>query len=160
MIILIMYIAIFVGAFLVVSYFQRGQEKKGFNSLKTVTFGDESAVSPNRAAAIISVVTIFLIWGAFTDSKLVPLHVPGPFVGDTSFTYTAKNAAGETDEGEVKILVHRIGEKPEKPEVTVLSALKPLSSRPRWRYETTRKAPTKIAMYMVNIIMRLPPHVP
>jgi len=117
MIILTMYIVIFVGAFLVVSYFQRGKEEKGFNALKTVTFGDESAVSPNRAAAIISVLTIFLIWGAFTDSRLVPLHVPGPFVGETSFTYTAKNAAGDTDDAEVQILVHRIGEKPEKPEV-------------------------------------------
>jgi len=117
MIILSMYIAIFVGAYFIVSFFQRGKESKGFNSLKTVTFGDESAVTPNRAAAFISVITIFLIWGAFTDSKLVPLHVTGPFVGDTSFTYTAKNAAGETDEANVNIVVHKIGEKPDKPEV-------------------------------------------
>ena len=117
MIILSMYIAIFVGAFFIVSLLQRGKEEKGFNSLKTVTFGDESAVTPNRAAAIISVVTIFLIWGAFTDSKLVPIHVSGPFIGDTSFTYTAQNAAGETSEATVNIRVHRIGDKPEKPEV-------------------------------------------
>ncbi len=117
MIILSMYIAIFVGAFVVVSFFQRGKENKGFNSLKTVTFGDESAVTPNRAAAFISVITIFLIWGAFTDSKLVPFHVSGPFVGDTSFTYTAKNAAGETADGIVSIRVHKIGDKPETPEV-------------------------------------------
>ena len=52
MIILLMYIVIFVVAFLLVSYFQRGRQSKGFNSLKTVTFGDESAVSPNRAAAV------------------------------------------------------------------------------------------------------------
>ena len=117
MIILSMYIAIFAGAYFIVSFFQRGKESKGFNSLKTVTFGDESAVTPNRAAAFISVITIFLIWGAFTGSKLVPLHVTGPFVGETSFTYTAKNAAGETDEASVSIVVHRIGEKPDKPEV-------------------------------------------
>jgi taurine transport system permease protein len=77
MIILSMYIAIFAVAYFIVSYIQRGNENKGFNSLKTVTFGDESAVVPNRAAAFISVITIFLIWGAFTDSKLVPFHVPG-----------------------------------------------------------------------------------
>ena len=117
MIILSMYIAIFAAAYFIVSYFQKGKENKGFNSLKTVTFGDESAVSPNRAAAIISVVTIFLIWGAFTDSKLVPFHVPGPFIGDTEFTYTAKNAAGDSEVGNVSIRVHRIGDKPEKPEV-------------------------------------------
>ncbi|UCH38802.1 MAG: ABC transporter permease subunit [Gammaproteobacteria bacterium] len=117
MIILSMYIAIFVGAYFVVTFFQRGKENKGFNALKTVTFGDESAVTPNRSAAFVSVITIFLIWGAFTDSKLVPFHVSGPFVGDTSFTYTAKNAAGETADGTVSIRVHKIGDKPDKPEV-------------------------------------------
>jgi taurine transport system permease protein len=117
MIILSMYIAIFAVAYFIVSYIQRGNENKGFNSLKTVTFGDESAVVPNRAAAFISVITIFLIWGAFTDSKLVPFHVPGPFIGDTEFTYTAINAAGESQQGNVSIRVHRIGDKPEKPEV-------------------------------------------
>ncbi len=122
MIILSMYVAIFVGAYLVVSFLQRGKENRGFNSLKTVTFGDESAVMPNRTAAFISVITIFLIWGAFTDSKLVPFHVSGPFVGDTSFTYTAKNAAGETADGIVNIRVHKIGDKPEKPEITANSS--------------------------------------
>ena len=117
MIIFSMYIAIFAAAYFVVSYLQSGTKKKGFNSLKTVTFGDESAVVPNRAAAFISVITIFLIWGAFTDSKLVPFHVSGPFIGDTAFTYTAKNAAGETQQGNVSIRVHRIGDKPDKPDV-------------------------------------------
>jgi len=117
MIIFSMYIAIFAAAYFVVSYLQSGTKKKGFNSLKTVTFGDESAVVPNRAAAFISVITIFLIWGAFTDSKLVPFHVSGPFIGDTAFTYTAKNAAGETQQGNVSIRVHRIGVKPDKPDV-------------------------------------------
>ena len=115
MIILTMYIAIFAIAFFAVSFLQRGKQPKGFNSLKTVTFGDESAVVPNRAAAFISVITIFLIWGAFTGSKLVPIHVPGPFVGETSFTYTAKNAAGSTEDATVTVLVHKIGEEPDKP---------------------------------------------
>jgi taurine transport system permease protein len=112
-----MYIAIFTGAYFIVSYLQRGKPAQGFNSLKTVTFGDESAVIPNRAAAFISVITIFLIWGAFTNSNFVPFHVSGPFVGDTSFTYTARNAAGDTDDASVNVLVHYIGDKPDKPEV-------------------------------------------
>ena len=117
MIILAMYIAIFAAAYFLVSYIQRGNKSKGFNSLKTVTFGDESAVVPNRAAAFISVLTIFLIWGAFTNSKLVPFHVSGPFIGDTEFTYTAQNAAGESQKGNVSIRVHRIGDKPDKRDV-------------------------------------------
>ncbi len=117
MIILSMYVGIFVVAYFAVSFITRGREDKGFNALKTVTFGDESAVTPNRSAAFISVITIFLIWGAFTDSKLVPFHVSGPFIGETSFTYTATNAAGDEDQGEVQIIVHRIGEKPDAPTV-------------------------------------------
>ncbi len=118
MIILSLYIAIFVGAFFAVRFIQHGRsDLTGINKLKTVTFGDESAVSPNRYAAIISVITIFLIWGAFTGSKLVPLHMPGPFVGETSFTYTARNAAGETDDATVTVIVHPIGEKPDDPAI-------------------------------------------
>ena len=71
-----------------------------FTSLKTVTFGDESAVTPNRAASIISIIAIFAIWGSFTGSKLTPIHVPGPFIGELSFEYTAMNASGETDDAE------------------------------------------------------------
>ena len=117
MIFLVVYVAIFIIAFAVVSYIQRGKEPQGFNSLKTVTFGDESAVVPNRAAAFISVIAIFLMWGSFTGSKLVPIHVPGPFIGETSFTYTAKNAAGETGQGTVSVIVHEIGKKPDDPAV-------------------------------------------
>jgi taurine transport system permease protein len=79
--------------------------RNDFTSLKTVTFGDESAVRPDRAASVISILALFLIWGAFTGSKFVPLHVPGPFIGDTSFTYTATNAR-VVDEGKVSIIVH------------------------------------------------------
>ena len=87
-----------------------------FTSLKTVTFGDESAVSPNRAASIISVFSIFLIWAAFTGSKLIPFHVPGPFIGELSFEYTAMNSLGETDDAEVIITVYDVqtGEIPDK----------------------------------------------
>ncbi|SVD63869.1 uncharacterized protein METZ01_LOCUS416723, partial [marine metagenome] len=87
-----------------------------FTSLKTVTFGDESAVSPNRAASIISVFSIFLIWAAFTGSKLIPFHVPGPFIGELGFSYTAMNSLGETDDAEVTITVYDVqtGEIPDK----------------------------------------------
>ncbi|MGO4915151.1 ABC transporter permease [Pseudogemmobacter sp. W21_MBD1_M6] len=118
MIILLMYIAIFVIAFFSVKFLARRMTRvSDFTSLKTVTFGDESAVTPNRAASVISVVSIFLIWGAFTGSKLTPIHAPGPFMGATTFTYTATNAAGQTDDATVRVLVHRLGETPAIPAV-------------------------------------------
>nr|VFJ97197.1 MAG: taurine transport system permease protein [Candidatus Kentron sp. H]VFJ97797.1 MAG: taurine transport system permease protein [Candidatus Kentron sp. H]VFK02972.1 MAG: taurine transport system permease protein [Candidatus Kentron sp. H] len=86
-------------------------------SLKTVTFGDESAVAANRAASVISVVTIFLIWGAFTGSSLVPFHAPGPYVGETSFTYRAVDARGETDEAVIHVRVHPVGEEVDLPAI-------------------------------------------
>ena len=85
-----------------------------FGSLKTVTFGDESAIRPDRAASVISVLTIFLIWGAFTGSNYVPVHVPGPFIGTLSFSYTAQNPAGETDTAVVHVLVHDAGVRSEE----------------------------------------------
>ena len=114
-----LYIAIFVIAFVVVRYIVgRAAAKQDFTSLKTVTFGDESAVTPNRIASVISVVTIFLIWGAFTGSKITPLHMPGPFMGDTSFSYTALNSAGETATATVTVRVHPLNQKPDPPEVS------------------------------------------
>ena len=117
MAILIFYIIIFVAAFYVVKIatsFTKSQDD--FTSLKTVTFGDESAVTPNRAASFISVIAIFAIWAAFTGSKLIPIHVPGPFVGDLSFSYTAMNSSGETDDADVTITVYDVqsGVIPEK----------------------------------------------
>jgi len=117
--VLLAYVALFVLAFLVVRFIrQRREEVHDFTSLKTVTFGDESAVRPDRAASIISVLVIFLIWGAFTGSKITPIHVPGPFAGTTSFTYTAMNAAGESDDATVNVLVFPLGNEPEIPEVS------------------------------------------
>jgi taurine transport system permease protein len=89
---------------------------KDFTSLKTVTFGDESAVKPDRWASIISILTIFLLWGAFTGSKFAPIHAPGPFIGDTEFTYTASNGT-ETDDATVTVRVFRVGEETEDPAV-------------------------------------------
>ena len=58
--------------------------KKDYGSLKTVTFGDESAVSSNTVASVVSILLIFVLWGAFTGSKLLPgfLHMPGAFTGE------------------------------------------------------------------------------
>ncbi|MEM8554113.1 MAG: ABC transporter permease subunit [Pseudomonadota bacterium] len=118
MIVLLLYIALFVGALASVQFIRsRMSATQDFTSLKTVTFGDESAVRPDRAASIISVVVIFLIWGAFTGSVISPLHVPGPFSGPTEFTYDARNAAGETDSATVSIIVHPVSESPDDPVV-------------------------------------------
>ncbi|MDP6163967.1 MAG: ABC transporter permease subunit [Candidatus Thioglobus sp.] len=117
MTILIIYILIFVAAFYFVKVVNSmTTSKDDFTSLKTVTFGDESAVSPNRAASFISVIAIFAIWAAFTGSKYIPIHVPGPFIGELSFEYTAMNIAGQTDDAEVTITVYDVqsGEIPDK----------------------------------------------
>ncbi|KPP84130.1 MAG: ABC-type taurine uptake system permease component TauC [Rhodobacteraceae bacterium HLUCCA08] len=86
--------------------------RRDFGSLKTVTFGDESAVNSNFAASVISVVLIFVLWGAFTGSRLLPgfLHVPGAFIGEGSFTYTAESEDGATDDATVQVIVHAMGE--------------------------------------------------
>ncbi len=92
----------------------------GFGSLKTVTFGDESSVTANRAASIAAVITIFVLWGIATGSKLIPFTIlPPPFVGETSFTYTATNAAGETADAQVFVYVAAQGEEgAAAPEIT------------------------------------------
>lgn len=84
---------------------------------KTITFGDESAITPNRTASVLSLVILFLIWCAFTGSKLTPLHVPGPFVGDTSFTYTASNENNISETAQVYIYVSPAGAKTMKPSI-------------------------------------------
>jgi taurine transport system permease protein len=118
-ILLALYVAIFVAAFVVVKFIVgRARATRDFTSLKTVTFGDESAVTPNRVASVVSVVTIFLIWGAFTGSKITPLHMPGPFMGDTTFTYTARNGAGQQATAQVTVRVHPLKQKPKPPEVS------------------------------------------
>ncbi|MEM9370944.1 MAG: ABC transporter permease subunit, partial [Pseudomonadota bacterium] len=118
MIILLIYVAIFVGAFFAVQAIaSRLTKAHDFTSLKTVTFGDESAVTADRAASIISVLAIFLIWGAFTGSKFSPVHAPGPFIGDTSFTYTAELPDGSRDDATVTVRVFEVGSDAGAPEV-------------------------------------------
>ena len=79
-----------------------------YGSLKTVTFGDESAVVSNTAASVVSVVLIFVLWGSFTGSRLLPgvLHMPGPFQGTATFDYTLTAPDGTTDDATVTVLVH------------------------------------------------------
>ena len=112
MLILGLYIVCFI--FLLVTYkliikrFTNTDKQKQTN---TVTFGDESAIKPNRIASVLSILTLFFIWCAFTGSSLSPVHAPGPFTGDTVFTYTAQNTNNETDSAQVFIRVNPANEK-------------------------------------------------
>ncbi|MEQ8900508.1 MAG: ABC transporter permease subunit [Roseovarius sp.] len=118
MIILVIYIVIFAAAFFLVRFgVRKFRQMNDFTSLKTVTFGDESAVRPDRWASVISVVTIFLLWGAFTGSSWVPIHAPGPFVGDAEFTYTLEAPNGDRDDATVFVRVFEVGEEIVKPEI-------------------------------------------
>ncbi|MBD8877190.1 ABC transporter permease [Roseibium polysiphoniae] len=122
LVILAVYIALFFGAYLLLRLMRSSMGKvTDFTSLKTVTFGDESAVTPDRAASIISIVVVFLVWGAFTGSKLVPIHVPGPYTGTTSFSYTAEAPDGAKSDATVTVLVHEMGAAVEDPEPAAAS---------------------------------------
>ncbi|KUF12674.1 ABC transporter permease subunit [Pseudoponticoccus marisrubri] len=118
MIVFLIYVAIFIASFFVVKFVAR-KTVTDFTSLKTVTFGDESAVTPNRIASILSVLTIFLLWAAFTGSSLVPrfLHAPGPFIGDATFTYTAEADGVAPDDATVTVRVFEVGTDVADPEV-------------------------------------------
>ena len=119
MIPLLIYIIIFVVAFFGVQFLARNMQRSDYTSLKTVTFGDESAVESNRIASVISVISIFVLWGAFTGSSLLPgfLHMPGPFIGETSFEYTVTSNDGSSDTANVQVIVHPRDQKPETPEI-------------------------------------------
>jgi len=102
----------------------RNAEKGDFVGRKTVTFGDESAITPNRVASFASVISLFLFWGVFTGSIISPLHVPAPYEGRTEFTYTVKDSAGKTQDAKVIVDVTPRGTTAEnKPEKAALSGL-------------------------------------
>ena len=104
--IILAYAALFAGSALIVGLIRRRiGKRRDFTSLKTVTFGDESAITPDRAASIISILVVFLLWGAFTGSRLVPFHVPGPFIGETGFAYETTGPDGRSVEGRVQVFV-------------------------------------------------------
>jgi len=115
----LLYAVIFVGSFYVVRFIKNRTAIQDYTSLKTVTFGDESAVRSNRNASIISIVTIFFIWGTFTGSALLPsfLHVPGPYVGDGEFEVTVQAPDGSRDTATVAWLVSE-DEEANAPEIT------------------------------------------
>ncbi|UZD91325.1 ABC transporter permease [Cognatishimia activa] len=119
MIPILIYAGIFIASFFIVKAIAGQATKSGFNSLKTVTFGDESAVTSDRTASVISILTIFVIWGAFTGSKILPgfLHAPGPFVGEATFSYTVEASDGAQDDADVTVLVYEGTLKPDVPEV-------------------------------------------
>jgi len=101
-----------------------GLKKSSFIERKTVTFGDESAIVSNRLASILAVISIFVLWGVFTGSKIVPFHVPAPFEGTTSFSYTVTDAAGATGTATVTVaVVPRGTEAPKAPEQAPLEGL-------------------------------------
>jgi taurine transport system permease protein len=93
--------------------------RRDFVALKTVTFGDESAVTSSNVASVVSVVLIFLLWAAFTGSRLLPsaLHAPGAFTGIGEFTYTITTPDGQSDDATVTVLVHPVGQDVTVPEV-------------------------------------------
>ena len=98
---------------------QKLSSKSDYTSLKTVTFGDESAVTSNKAASFISVILVFVIWGAFTGSGWLPgfLHAPGPFEGEGQFTYTVEDASGTRSDATVAVRVHEQGADTSAPEI-------------------------------------------
>ncbi|APX21953.1 MAG: taurine ABC transporter permease [Rhodobacteraceae bacterium] len=118
MIVFLIYIAIFVAAYFLVKLSVH-RATGDFTARKTVTFGDESAVRPNRIASVVSVLTIFLLWAAFTGSSWVPgfLHAPGPYTGDATFTYTAEADGVAPDDATVTIRVFPISQDVDAPEV-------------------------------------------
>lgn len=108
LLVLALYVAAFFGSFLLAKkIFASAFEKKGFNRLKTVTFGDESAITANRVASIVSVITVFWLWVAFTNSVIPLPKFPGPYSGDMTFTYTAQLEDGSTDDATVTMRVYR-----------------------------------------------------
>ena len=115
----LIYAAIFIASFLIVTRVIRRAARRDFTSLKTVTFGDESAVISDRWASVISVITVFVLWGMFTGSSILPafLHAPGPFQGTARFDYTAQTPDGQRDTAMVTVLVHPIDQDVDKPEV-------------------------------------------
>ena len=118
MIVALIYVIMFIGAYFIVDAVRKlGRSSSDFTSLKTVTFGDESAVRADRMGSALSVVSLFVLWAAFTGSSLLPVTAPGPFYGDAQFTYTVEGPDGTTADATIFVAVGR-DDAPAKPEVT------------------------------------------
>lgn len=153
MILLLLYAALFVLAYAATRFLRRRRARAGLAGRKTVTFGDASAVTADRTASVISVLAVFLLWGAFTGSAWVPVHVPGPFVGRTSFTYTLQDASGARAEGTVDISVYPVGNEPALADPAPASGFAPnLAAKvAAWRSVLIRiKAPEGATLAAVN----------
>ena len=71
LIVFVVYVLLFLISLYVVNWAARAFfSRKDYTSLKTVTFGDESAVRANRVASVLSVLAILGLWVAFTNSSL------------------------------------------------------------------------------------------
>ncbi len=117
--IFVLYVAIAAGCSFVANLILKGRKKEeGFNSLKTVTFGDESSVTANRLASVLGVIAIFLLWGIATGSKFAPPPLlPGPHQGLATLEYNAVNAADQSDTATVYVHTHEEGDTPELTEI-------------------------------------------
>ena len=114
MILLAVYAAVFIGTYFLARAIRRGAERPAF--------GDTGSLYADRIASAASVLTLFLLWGAFTGSKLVPIHVPGAFTGDTGFSYTASAPGGPAQQARVHVRVQPVEIPPELPPVTKTGA--------------------------------------
>ncbi|MEM9139029.1 MAG: ABC transporter permease, partial [Pseudomonadota bacterium] len=118
MIFAVIYVLLFIACFFAVGFIRsRMAATSDFTSLKTVTFGDESAVRADRIGSVLSVVVIFFLWAAFTGSSYSPVTVPPPFTGETRFTYTVQGPDGATDTAEVVVNVQATETNPPAPEI-------------------------------------------
>lgn len=107
LLVLFVYIGLFILSLLAVGWVNRAFfSKRDYTALKTVTFGDESAVRANRAASVLSVLTILFLWIAFTNSTIPLPQAPGPYQGEFSFSYTSTLSDGRTDEATVDVVVY------------------------------------------------------
>lgn len=70
-------IQVFLVAYLIYR-FSVNRDTNNQTSTQVITFGDENAIRPNRFASVLSLLTLFFLWAAFTGSKLSPIHVPAP----------------------------------------------------------------------------------
>ncbi len=96
---------------------EKRQKISSIEKQKTVKFGDAASVKSIGFASVTSVISIWFIWALATGSSTLPFSVPTPYVGQTSFEYTAVNAAGETDTATVAVHIHEFENKsPEKPD--------------------------------------------
>jgi taurine transport system permease protein len=95
-----------------------GRGRGGDGAARTVAFGDAGAVRGDGAATVLSVLAIFLLWAAFTGSRLLPswLHAPDAFAGEARLAYTAEAPDGARGDATLALLVHPLDAEAPAPE--------------------------------------------